>query len=118
MKKLFLFIVMLLMLGSVSAQETCSEYIQYYFGPHCLNPYQQNLAGFYPIGSYVEFYRPDNTTDIGRVTGYGWQPNRQAYSYYLAVSPFYRVVPNGISGINEVVHPEFVFFSSQPVVSG
>jgi hypothetical protein len=118
MKTFILFIAaLMLVLGAVSAQETCSATMQYYFGTHCLNPYQQNLPGFYPIGSYVEFYRPDNTTDIGRVTGYSWQVERQAYAYYLAVSPVYQIQANGISGINEVVYPEFIFFSNQGLLN-
>lgn len=117
MKKLILFIMMLL-IGTVAAQESCDATMQAYFGPHCLNPYTQNMAGFYPIGSYVEFYRPNLTTDIGRVMGYSWQYGSQAYAYYLAVGPFYRIVPNGISGVNEVVYPEFIFAASAAVVGG
>ena len=112
MKKLIIFIFAILLIGAVQGQETCSDTMKHYFGPNCVNPYPQNLVGFYPIGSYVEFYRYNMSSDIGRVTGYSWQVERQAYAYYLAVSPFYMIIPNGISGINEVVMPENIFAAS------
>jgi hypothetical protein len=113
MKKFFILIVAALLIGTVAAQESCDASIQYYFGPHCINPVPYNLGGFYPIGSYVEFHRADTSTDIGRVTGYSWQKERQAYAYYLAIGPFYQLVPGGISGVNEVVMPEQIFAASE-----
>jgi hypothetical protein len=113
--KILILLIVFLLIGGVFAQDTgwCSATMQYYFGPNCLNPWTSNIGSFYPIGSYVEFYRPDSSTDIGKVTGYSWQPERQAYAYYLATGPFYQLVPGGISGINEVVMPEFIFAASE-----